>query len=195
MSLTRQDLKAFLSQYIEANDDLVEKILPYTKKKSVSRGNFLLRQGQRCKEFVLITKGCTRLFYIANEIEYTVWFGFPDNVGSEIQSFISGEPSKFFVEAIEDLEYLSMHQSSYHKLMELVPAWHLFVRKLWEDTVVHIIDRIMAFQSQSATERYLDLIRDPDYLQMIPQKYLASYLGVTRTSLSRLRRKIATERR
>ena len=192
MSPTYEALRLFLSQYIDISDGLIEEILPYTKKRSVNRGNFLLRQNQRCKEFILITKGCTRLFYVAKEIEYTVWFGFPNNVGSEIQSFISEQPSKFFVEAIEDLEYLSIPRSSHHKLMESVPAWHLFTRKLWEDTIVHIIDRIMAFQHQSATERYLELIKDPDYLQMIPQKYLASYLGITRTSLSRLRKALAT---
>lgn len=51
----------------------------------------------------------------------------------------------------------------------------------------------MAFQCQTATERYLDLIKDPDYLQMIPQKYLASYLGITQTSLSRLRKKMTEQ--
>ena len=186
-----EHFKKFISDYTDTSDGLLEEIFRVTKPKRAKRGEYLLRAGETCRQFALITSGCTRLFYVPVEKEVTVWFGFPDNVGSEIQSFISGEPSKFYIEAIEDTQYLSISKVAFERLLSESPEWQIVVRKIWEETIVNIIDRLTAFQFQTAEQRYLELIQDPDYLQMIPQKYLASYLGITPTSLSRLRKKIS----
>ena len=64
------------------------------------------------------------------------------------------------------------------------------MRAFWEDVILNLLKRFTALQKDSAEKRYLDLLSQPVYLQRIPQKYLASYIGVTPTSLSRIRRKI-----
>jgi hypothetical protein len=64
------------------------------------------------------------------------------------------------------------------------------MRNFWEDAVLNLIDRFTALQRDSAEERYLQLLSKPPYLQKIPQKYLASFIGVTPTSLSRIRKNI-----
>lgn len=123
-------------------------------------------------------------------MELTVWIAFPDYFGSEVQSFISGQPSRFFLQAIEDTELYVLPKSSLVACYQTLPRTQEMVRKIWEEGIVHIIDRMIYLQSEPAEKRYLDLIKDPDYLKLIPQKYLASYLGVTPTSLSRIRKKI-----
>lgn len=186
------NFKTFINTYTQLSDGTFENnILTCTKTKTAKRNEYILREGEICKEFIFITKGCTRLYYLPNDNEVTVWFGFPNNIGSEIQSFISEKPTKFFIQAIEDTEYISITKSHFDKLLTEYLEWEIFTRKVWEETIINIIDRLTAFQCQTADQRYLDLIKDPDYLQIIPQKYLASYLGVTPTSLSRLRKNIS----
>ena len=64
------------------------------------------------------------------------------------------------------------------------------MRNFWEDVILNLVDRFTALQKDSAAKRYLDLLNKPAYLETIPQKYLASFIGVTPTSLSRIRKKI-----
>jgi hypothetical protein len=64
------------------------------------------------------------------------------------------------------------------------------MRNFWEDAIILLLDRFTALQRDSAEQRYLDLLARPEYLQRIPQKYLASFIGVTPTSLSRIRKNI-----
>lgn len=182
-------LKNFLRQYAQMPDDELTEFAGKFNYKRVKRGQYLLRPGEVCKDFIFIGSGCVR-YYVPADIELTVWLAFPNNLGSEIQSFISGEPSKFFLQAIEDTELYLLPKSSLVACYQTLPWTQEMIRKIWEEGIVHMIDRMISLQSEPAEKRYLDLIKDPDYLRMIPQKYLASYLGVTPTSLSRIRKKI-----
>ena len=64
------------------------------------------------------------------------------------------------------------------------------MKNFWEDVILNLIYRFTSLQKDTAAERYLELLKKPDYLATIPQKYLASFIGITPTSLSRIRRKI-----
>ena len=68
------------------------------------------------------------------------------------------------------------------------------MRNFWEDVILNLVNRFTALQTDSAEKRYLDLLAQPDYFATIPQKYLASFIGVTPTSLSRIRKQITTLR-
>ena len=134
--------------------------------------------------------GCTRLFYLKDGIEVSVWFAFPNSVASEIYSFISQKPSNFFVQATEDCEVLFITKNKLEKLYITHPKLQEMMRRFWEEILLHVIERFSSLQNDSAEERYLELLNNPYYLQTIPQKYLASFIGVTPTSFSRIRRKI-----
>ncbi|MEM9833913.1 MAG: hypothetical protein AAF944_25000 [Bacteroidota bacterium] len=71
-----EHFKKFISDYTDASDDLLTEISRLTKPKRAKRGEYLLRTSETCREFALITSGCTRLFYVPVEKEVTVWFGF-----------------------------------------------------------------------------------------------------------------------
>ncbi len=182
-------LKRYLQQYAHWPEEALDEFVACFKTKKLKRGQYLLRAGELCRDFVFLESGCMR-YYVPSETELTVWIAFPGNLGSEIQSFISEQPSRFFLQAIEPVELLSLPKSALLAYYQTMPQSQEMIRRIWEDGIVHIIDRMIALQCEPAEKRYLDLIRDPDYLRRIPQKYLASYLGITPTSLSRLRRKI-----
>jgi CRP/FNR family transcriptional regulator, anaerobic regulatory protein len=177
----------FMERFVQLPRSVQDALRPLVKLKHVRKGGYLLHAGEVCREFLFITEGCTRLYLLNDDKEVSVWFGSAGGVGSEIQSLISGAPSKFFVEALQPLTCLSIGKQDLDALRMEHRAVETFQRLLWEDTIIHIIDRVTSFQFRSAEERYRELMARKDLLQAIPQKHLASYLGITPTSLSRLR--------
>lgn len=183
-------LQNFIAQYGELSAEGLDELFDTFQLKTCKKGELLLVQGQVCNKLFFVKKGCLRLYYIANEVEITVWFSFENNSAIELSSFLSGAPSDYFIEAIEDSEVLALPKSALTGLYEKYPEMQKIMRAFWEDVILHLLKRFTALQKDSAEKRYLDLLNQPMYLQRIPQKYLASYIGVTPTSLSRIRRKI-----
>lgn len=184
------ELKKFIQQYgYISTQDMDEIVNEFTFKK-VRKEESLLKQGQICKELFFVKKGCLRLYYIANGVEITVWFSFENNSAIELSSFLSEAPSEYFLQAIEDSEILILSKSKLLELYKTHSIMEQVVRTFWEDVILNLLKRFTALQKDSAEKRYLDLLSKPAYLQRIPQKYLASYIGITPTSLSRIRKNI-----
>ena len=184
------DLKNFISEYITLSDTELEDISTLFKRRTVRKNDYLLRAGNNCKDLVFVQKGCLRLYYLADGIEVSVWFSFQHSSAIEIYSFISQKPSNYFLQATEDSEILYLPKHELDKLYHTHPKMQEMMRKFWEEVVLNLIDRFTALQRDSAEERYRDLLSKPAFLQTIPQKYLASFIGVTPTSLSRIRKHI-----
>jgi CRP-like cAMP-binding protein len=184
------NLKVFLSKYVTLSDVELEDIASKFKSKVVKKNNYLLKQGGTCKDLVFVQKGCLRLYYLQDDIEVSVWFAFPQSSAIEIYSFISENPSDYFLQAIEDSEVLYLPKTELNKLYQYQPKMQEMMRNFWEDVILNLINRFTALQKDSAEKRYLDLLNKPAYLDTIPQKYLASFIGVTPTSLSRIRKQI-----
>ena len=185
-----QALTTFLSTYINLPEEELESIAGMFKRRTVKKNDYLLREGETCKDLVYVQEGCLRLYYIADSIEVSVWFSFKHNSAIEISSFISEKPSEYFLQAIEDSEILYLPKTELNKLYNTHPKMQELMRKFWEDVVLNLIERFTALQRDSAEQRYRDLLNKPAYLQTIPQKYLASFIGVTPSSLSRIRKNI-----
>lgn len=185
------DLKAFIAQYVDLPDADLADIANRFQRKSIPKNAYAFRQGDICKDLLFVEKGCLRLFYLKDAVEVSVWFAFPGSSAVELYSFISGNPSDYFLQAIEDSKVRSLPKPALNELYEAQPKMQEMMRNFWEDVILHLIDRFTALQKDSAEKRYLDLLNKPDYLARIPQKHLASFIGVTPTSLSRIRRQLS----
>jgi CRP-like cAMP-binding protein len=180
-----------MSRFVTLPDTELEEIASKFKSKGIKKNSYLLRQGDTCKDFIFVQKGCLRLYYVKDDIEVSVWFAFQHSSAIEIYSFISENPSDYFLQAIEDSEVRYLPKSELKKLYLDHPKMHEMMRNFWEAVLLDLINRFTALQKDSAEKRYLDLVtKQPDHLETIPQKYLASFIGVTPTSLSRIRKKI-----
>jgi CRP-like cAMP-binding protein len=188
------NLKEFLAKYVSLSDTELDDIVSKFKSKTVKKNSYLLRQGNTCKDIVFVQKGCLRLYYLKEDIEVSVWFAFPQSSAIEIYSFISENPSGYFLQAIEDSEVLCLSKTALYKLYQLQPKMQEMMRNFWEDVILNLINRFTALQKDSAEKRYTDLLNKPAYLETIPQKYLASFIGVTPTSLSRIRKQLIKKR-
>jgi CRP-like cAMP-binding protein len=184
------ELKRFIGHYIQLDASELDYIANKFKPKSVKKNDYLLREGRICKDLVFVQEGCLRLFYNSNDIETSVWFSFKHSSAIEISSFISGKPTSYFLQAIEDSEILFLPKSELNKLYSKYPKMQEMMKNFLEDVILNLINRFTSLQRDSAEIRYLHLLSKPRYLQKIPQKYLASFIGVTPTSLSRIRKKI-----
>src|SRR5688572_22767203 len=184
------NLKKFITKYVNLSDVELEDITNRFKSKVVKKNNYLLREGDTCKDLVFVQKGCLRLYYLKDDIEVSVWFAFEQSSAIEIYSFISENPSNYFLQAIEDSEVLYLSKTALNKLYQDQPKMQEMMRNYWEDVILTLIERFTALQKDSAEQRWLDLLNKPAYLETIPQKYLASFIGVTPTSLSRIRKQI-----
>lgn len=188
------NLKKFITKYVSLSEVDLEDIASKFIQKTIKKNDYLLKQGNTCKDLAFVQKGCLRLYYIKDDIEVSVWFAFPQSSAIEIYSFISENPSNYFLQAIEDSEVLYLPKTDLNKLYHSQPKMQEMMRKFWEDVILNLVNRFTALQTDSAEKRYLDLLDKPDYFATIPQKYLASFIGVTPTSLSRIRKQITTLR-
>lgn len=184
------DLKHFLLKYADFPEQELEEIVSLFKIKKLKSNEFLLTQGEVCKDLLFVQKGCLRLYYLKDEIEVSVWFSFEHTSAIEVYSFISESPSNYFLQAIEDSEVLFINKNELDKLCTTQPKMQLMMKNFWEDVLLNLISRFTALQTDSAEKRYLDLLAKPPYMKSIPLKYLASFIGVTPTSLSRIRKQI-----
>ena len=184
------NLKKFISKYVNLSDVELEEISNKFKSKVIKKNNYLLKEGNTCKDLVFVQKGCLLLYYLKDDIEVSVWFAFQQSSAIEIYSFISGNPSNYFLQAVEDTEVLYLPKTELNKLYLYQPKMQEMMRNFWEAVLLDLINRFTALQNDSAEKRYMDLLNKPDYLETLPQKYLASFIGVTPTSLSRIRKQI-----
>ncbi|HOZ87282.1 MAG TPA: Crp/Fnr family transcriptional regulator [Bacteroidia bacterium] len=183
-------LKDFFNNYTDFSEKDLALISGHFKPKSIKKGKYTLKEGEVCKDLLLLKKGCLRLYYLHEGVEVSVWFAFEKSSAIEMYSFISGKPSSYFIQAIEDCEIIYLPKAELNKLLKQVPEMETLMRKFWEDVILNLLTRFTALQKDSAMTRYLHLMKHPEYLAKIPQKYLASFIGVTPSTLSRIRRRI-----
>ena len=184
------ELKAFIAKYVSLDPAELDTIANKFNRRTLKKNEYLLREGQVSKDIIFVQDGCLRLYYVSDDIETSVWFSFKNSSAIEISSFISGKPTNYYLQAIEDSEVLVLPKTELKKIYQSHPKMQEMMRNFWEAVILNLINRFTALQKDSAEERYRDLLKKPAYLETIPQKYLASFIGVTPTSLSRIRKQI-----
>ena len=171
------NLNKFITKYVTLSDVELENITNKFKSKIVKKNNYLLRKGDTCKDLVFVQKGCLHLYYLKDGVEVSVWFAFQQSSAIEIYSFISENPSDYFLQAIEDSEVLCLSKTELNKLYHYQPKMQEMMRNFWEDVILNLINRFTALQKDSAEKRYLDLINKPAYLETIPKNTLLLLLA------------------
>ena len=149
--------------------------------------------GKRCNQLGFVEKGLARSFYLSkNGVEVTVCFSYNGMVIYDPVSFYSGESAKFTIQFLEASQVYVTSRKALEGLYASNFNIHNLARKMMEQSYVFMIDRIVSHQTQTAEERYLELIKNyPHIFLKVPLKHIASYLGITESSLSRIRKKIS----
>jgi CRP-like cAMP-binding protein len=155
---------------------------------SVKKNNDLQSIGHTCKTIYFIKKGVARIYYLKDGIDITENFFFENNIIARVESLLTGRPSRKAIQILEDAEIISINADALFKLYDCFHEIERLFRKIFESAYVDTVNRIEGMQFHTAEERYKALLHEaPDVLKRVPLKYVASYLGITQVSLSRIR--------
>lgn len=147
--------------------------------------------GHTCRTIYYINRGIARIFYYKDEKDITESFSLENDIVVRVESLFKGIPSKKGIQVLEDAEIIAIDAQKLFHLYDQHHEIERLFRLIFEDCHVDMVQRLESIQFQTAKERYRQLLSDsPQIIQRIPLKYIASYLGITQVSLSRIRAQI-----
>ena len=172
------------------SDEALAYISAHIERKEVKKGTQLLRNGETCNYFYFVTKGMLRSYYYAEGKEVTNWFALEHDFATSIYSFISRNSGYENIETLEDSTLEMLSNQSLQDLYLKFPETERTGRLIMESYYIQLEERLISIQFKSAKERY-DLLmqRNPDIILRAPLGTIASYLGITQETLSRIRGK------
>lgn len=191
--MSTPNFKTYLTSNLNINDKDMDAVLGHCQVKEVKKDAFLLRQNERCKNTFFVESGLLRQYAVDSKgKEHTISFA-PENwLVSDRESLYFDKPSAYSIQALEDTKVIIMNESFMELLAEKIPSFVEFNNKLLHNHIRHLQERIKQLLSATAQERYVDFIEMyPDIIQRVSQTMIASYLGITPESLSRVRKELA----
>jgi|ERR1043165_1721833 CRP-like cAMP-binding protein len=160
----------------------------------VKKGDFFLKQGKVCSHLGFLVSGVMRVYHLANDKEYTSYFNFGSRnpFVSSYSSFVTRKPSHESIHALEDCKLAQISYDDLQQLYSESAAFQKLGRLIAEYNYTLAVERIYSLQHNTANERYVQLMdMYPNLINVVPHHYVASYLGVTPESLSRIRKELS----
>ncbi|MCI5058761.1 MAG: Crp/Fnr family transcriptional regulator [Flavobacteriales bacterium] len=194
MALNAEHIKLIESQLrltcpnVFFSKDLIQNFSNSFEVTRLKKGDLLAEEGVICKHFYLLFEGCVRFYHYRNGQEVSTSFFQEEEIFTGI-SFITQKGSDEYCEALEDLTIARMHIDKLERLYQSHLELNVFGRKMAERFLIWFDHRMHVFLSMSAKDRYKEFMESnlSSLFNRIPHKYIASYLGVTKETLSRIR--------
>lgn len=153
------------------------------------KGSDIQRIGQACRNLYFVQSGLARIYYRTEGHEITEHFAKENQWVIRVESLFTDRPSRKGIQALEDSQLVVIPALPLRSLYDEFPMIERLFRKVFELIHLDTVNRLESLQFQQAADKYQDLIQQqPDLLQRVPLKYIASFLGITPESLSRLRK-------
>ena len=168
-----------------------EAILPFFETKTFKKKDILLEEGQRCSSYFFVVKGCLRLYFIDyHGAEQTLQFALENWWMTDLNAFRTGQHSAYTIQALEATEVLAITAPDYKLMLAKFPVIENYFRLIYERAYAASLLRIQMISRMPKDEFYgVFASKYPEFIQRIPQKVLASFLGFTPEYLSELRKK------
>jgi len=188
--------KDILRDYFERigifTEEEIREALPLFKEKTLKKSDDFVSEGERCTEVGFILSGTCRSFYLSGTgEEITYCFRFPGEFVAAYSSFITGQGSLEYMQALTKTELLVISKNDVDVLADRYSGWLKFLKIVAEQQYIELEKRIFQLQRLSAKQRYDGLLKNhPEYVQQIPLQHIASYLGITQRHLSRIRKEL-----
>lgn len=183
-----EELITFTQNINPISKEAQSALLGISSEKKIPKNFELQSIGYTCKTIYFVVKGALRIYYLKDGIDITESFEFENTVVARVESLFSGQPSRKAIQALEDTTLIAIPSNQLFELYDDFPELERLFRKIFEQAHVKTINRLESIQFHSAEERYQNLLKEePQLIQRIPLKYIASYLGITPVSLSRIR--------
>lgn len=190
--MTVKPLIDYFENYLPLNVAEKSFVKQVFKERRIKRRQFILQEGDICKYNTFVLEGCFRMYMVDDKgKEHNLQFAIENWWVGDIGSFHSEEPSKLYIEALENSVILQIKKEDQLKLFVDHPKFNRIFRVLTENALVNSQKRILQNISSTAEERYLNFLeRYPDIFNRISNVQIASYLGVTPEFLSTIRKRL-----
>lgn len=170
----------------------LEKVAEAAVLKRVRKRQYLTQEGDVAKNHAFVTKGCLRTYSVDEKgVEHILNFAIENYWIGDRESILTGQPSIYNIDAIEDSEVALISKEKFDQLCSELPAFNNMINSILQKSFLVAQDRIHTFISLSAEDKYLRFLEKFPHLNMrVPQSMIASYLGITAETLSRVRKQI-----
>lgn len=184
------ELEKYIHTYFSVNKDDLNKISSFFKPVTLKKGDYFIKTGRHSDRLGFVQTGIIREFVFIDDKEITKWISTKGYFVVDLASFMFKIPARWNIQALTDCELYIINDKDYQRLVQVIPRWmeleKLFIAKCF--TVLE--DRIITHLSMTAEERYNQLFNfNAALFNQVPLQYLASMLGITPETLSRIRKK------
>ncbi|MCL9981083.1 MAG: Crp/Fnr family transcriptional regulator [Bacteroidia bacterium] len=155
--------------------------------KTVPKNEIIQQPGSQCRTIYFVKSGIARINYFNKGIDITEHFAFPGDLIVRAESLFTGQPTSKGIQALENTSLISIDAYKLEQLYDAHRDIERLFRHLFELEHVNVIHRLESLQFKTAAERYADLQSHSEIIKNISLKHIASYLGITQVSLSRIR--------
>ncbi len=184
------DLQQYIQTYFDVKSEDLSAIASKFHFKQVNKGDYLLKQGRQCNQLAFIQSGLVRIYATVEEKEVTQWISTKGYFVTDLASFIFNTPARWNLQALTDCELYTIEKRDYDALGNTIPEWHRLEKLFIAKCFIILEERVNSHLFMTAEERYNKLFElQPDLFNQVPLQYLASMLGMTPETLSRLRKK------
>lgn len=185
----------YISGYVSLTDEEISAIEQHVRFRSYRKGQYVVQQGDVCTCESFVVKGCLRTYYVDETgQEHTVAFSVENWWTADLGSFLSKTPAFYNVQCLEAVELIQITCEHLEELYRLVPKMERFFRIIIQKAYVASERRIVRNFSLPAKERYVNFREQyPQIEQRVPQYMIASYLGITKEFLSKIRSQLVSE--
>ncbi|WP_029292531.1 Crp/Fnr family transcriptional regulator [Chryseobacterium hispalense] len=189
-----KDFNQLIQEYFGplSQDDLAI-IHSYFKEEKLDRNEIFTESGQICNKLSIVKSGILRIYALSDEgREITQWLSVKDFFVTEIMGFFFNQPNRWTIQAFTETELLTITKTDYLKLCKELPKWNEIEKKVIFKCFVMMENRIFSHLSMTAEERYNQYFEhNKELFHQVPLQYIASVLGMTPETFSRIRKKQA----
>ena len=183
--------RSLLAKASFSEEDL-QKCMNYFVPKKIRKRQYVLQEGDVCIKSIFIEKGSLYSYNIDDKgTQHVIQFAFEGWWIGDLYSFLTGEPSKMNIEALEDSDVLVIDRQDHFKLLGEIPKYETYYRILFQDAYVALQRRVSITIGLTAEEKYQRLVNHyHSFINRVPLHLIASYLGVSPETLSRIRKQM-----
>jgi CRP-like cAMP-binding protein len=185
------ELQQYIQSYFPVSKEDLDSIAAAFKETTLEKDDFFLREGQYCDRIAFIRSGLIRIYRLTEDgREVTQWISTPGYFVTDLASFVFDAPGRWNIQALSDCSLFSIDRASYHAIAKSVPKWPELDKHFIARCFILLEERVFRHLHLSAEDRYRELMeQNPELFNQVPLQYLASMMGMTPETLSRLRKK------
>lgn len=184
------ELEHYIKSYFGIDSAELEKIVSLFSVTTLSKGDYFVKTGRLCDKLSFVNTGLLRIYAAAGDKDITQWISTKGYFVTDLSSLIFETPARWNIQALTDCTLYTINKENYKTIHTLIPNWLVLEKLFIAKCFLTLEDRVFSLLSLSAEERYDAFFEfNPELFNQVPLQYLASMLGMTPETFSRIRKK------